>query len=532
VSEKGGTQSSIQAITLPDARALTREMFYAERDDRTTRTAVVQTSPFLVGVVLPGPLTESAAGQTGLIWLCSMLRRMGQSLSTTVIIADKSAPSAAYRGLLRTDRGTSTLNDALEAELSGADPFGSILWRELNSADAFADLEMIISIGDDLSTRPTSSNYRQLTVNADGWVASVEYDTSRLSRIEEAASRPKSAFDGATATIVIAAAFGAAAVYRELRSLSPPPSGDQQSVPIDYWYSIDSGAVTVDPLEGIAWRENGSSEPERLPWSEFTGKRVDLVDGLLIVSAGGIGNNAAQILSGSFVNPTRVAIIDPDFVDVSNLNRLVGVSVSDVTRSKAVTSATPLIGTGFNVEAVPATYESWANAMRTAKEEDFGQAALVGVDQIVSRLHVQADWPPLLINGGTSGTGWNVSSHPRGCGGCLGCGLGGTAQTYAESRRAVGCAAGANLAVPSVAQPPDPSYPFSSVSAAAAMVALLIHHSFAIASGDHLHGTRRALNGLSPQFAVVGATKRHPLCLLLCSDPSLDVFFSGRCTAA
>src|SRR5436190_8825926 len=98
-------------------------MFYAERDDRTIRTAVVQTSPFLVGVVLPGRLTESVAAQTGLIWLCSMLRRMGQSLSTTVIIADELAPFAAYKGLLRIDRGMSTLTDALEAELSGADPF-------------------------------------------------------------------------------------------------------------------------------------------------------------------------------------------------------------------------------------------------------------------------------------------------------------------------------------------------------------------------------------------------------------------------
>jgi hypothetical protein len=507
-------------------------MFYAERDDRTTRSAVVQTSPFSVGVVLPGRLTESAAGQTGLIWLCSMMSRMAQSLSNVVIVAEKSAPSAGYKGFLRADRGTSTLNAAMEAELSGADPFGSIVWRDLNSADAFVDLEMIVSIGDDFSTRPTLSITRQVTINVDGWVASIEYDSSGKSRNEGEAGRPKSEFDGATPTVVVAAAFGAAAVYRELRLLSPGSLGDGQDIPIEYWYSIDSGALTLDPGEGAAWRRSGSSEEERLPWSDSTGKRIDLVDGVLIVSAGGIGNNAAQILAGSFVNPTRVAILDPDFVDISNLNRLIGVSVSDVTQSKAVTSAEPLIRAGFRVNAVPATYESWASEMRAAGEEDFGEAAMVGVDQIVSRLHVQSDWPPLVINGGTSGTGWSVSSHPRGCGGCLGCGLGGTAQTYAESRRAVGCAAGANLAVPSIPQPPDPSYPFSSVSAAAAMVALLLRHSSAKTSGEHLHGTKRGMNALFPQFGFVGATQRHPLCLLLCSDPSLDAFFSGRCSPA
>jgi hypothetical protein len=244
----------------------------------------------------------------------------------------------------------------------------------------------------------------------------------------------------------------------------------------------------------------------------------------LLVSAGGIGGNAAQLLAASFARADSITALEPDVVDLPNLNRLIGVGVQHVGESKLGPAVSALESAGHPVNGIARRYEEWGAGGEAERFTAPGSHVLVGVDQVASRLQVQADWPAVLINAGTSGTTWSVSAHPRGVDGCVGC-LYGTDQTpYSASRRALACGAGIPGPVEEMETKPDASYPFASVSAAAVAVGMLLRIASAAGAPEQTAVAR--VNAASPAFGMATRLLRQERCLLVCSHPALDDFFT------
>jgi hypothetical protein len=286
--------------------------------------------------------------------------------------------------------------------------------------------------------------------------------------------------------------------------------------------SVDTGRVCADPAEAQVWMRQGSSEADATPWDEAGGPPVDLGD-LVLVSAGGIGGNAAQVLAASWITCASATVVEPDVVELSNLNRLIGVGVRAVGQLKLAPAATALGTAGFPTTGYPARYEDLA-AAGLAVSGSAPKRVLVGVDQVASRLQVQADWPELLVNADTAGTSWTVSLHPRGSGACLGCVYGAATQTYAASRRALACGAGMPVVGEEQVTRPEASFPFASVMAAAFQVAALIRAAGGAQGG--LTAETRVANSVRLAFLSAGPRDREAGCLLLCSHPALDAFWA------
>lgn len=550
-----------EIVTLANGRQLTAGEFYQERDQRMPSNPSASTHEISIAIVAPEEILVSVSGQTALIWGASLIRRMGRSFADVKLIAPANASASKYEGGLHRELEISTLGDAIEVELAGADPFAPITWRDIADPAAFRDVRFAIWIGGRAASLPVPPG-GVVVVRARGWVVEIDQQfagASSRQRRESDAAAASMVLDAAAATIIAGVSFAVGASYSAAQSnlasvassvttptLSPsePPLHSAR-----YWYSVDTGSATTDVDEGEVWLGRGSSQNECAPWRSDQGEAPRL-PALVLVSAGGLNSNFAHTLSQSYAKGSTAAVIDPDHVDISNLNRLVGVSLGDVGSSKASLVSSALDAAGFETTAHEQRYESWATTHRGVLDaEDI--AAIVGVDQVLSRLEAQADWPALLFNGSTAGTSWNVSWHPRG-GGCVGCLYATDQRPYAVTRGPQACAA-AGIANPIVQRGGSPldanaagnerqaaasadsgfdiSYPFVSISAAAVMVAICLRLSWSTQAGKtsssrFASGVVRA-NALRPAFGQVGSVEYHTGCLLLCQHPALDEFF-GR----
>lgn len=561
--------SEPDVITLADGRQLDADAFYAERDARTEASgARYRLQRVRSAIVIPSRVKLTAPVQTALLWTASQLRRMGRPFAETRIVTSADTASTPYRGTLHLAQDPQSLREAVELELLGADPFGSVIWRHVADPDALDDVDIAICLGtwpDEVGMKVPRGG--RVEVCARGWTVKVARIPSQISLTGEefgsssttaSSSNPREVvqpsdrdgeypLDAAAATVVAAAAFASSAVYDwarvdgSIEAGAGPALPESGAQPEAFWFSADTGRVTTDLSEGEAWWTRGSSAVGCAPWSAAQGEPV-LLATVIMVAAGGLGGNAAQVLAASYVRTKEVIAVDTDRIDVSNLNRLIGIGVDNVGSMKATLAAGALCRVDMPAKAALSTYEAWALQNRSILTAP-GSVAIVGVDQVATRFEAQADWPSLVINGATSGTGWHVSSHPRGAGGCLGCFYAPDRRSYATIRSPHACAGAgggpmlgvAVASAPAAAVPFVASYSFASVSAAAVMTARLIRLMWqrtqpeAATSGD---GTGREaevarLNLLRPQFGSSGPVLRHADCVLLCSEPALDAFL-GR----
>lgn len=500
-------------------RLVNAEQFYSARDQRTVVAGPFLRPSFPVAVVLAPGLEHTVAGQTALLWTTSMLRRMGRPFARTVIVTTENGHTAPYVAALHRDRSPATLGDAVQIELLGADPFAPVEWRWMEKPEALDRVAMVIRLGGDPEGPYGPAG--GVWVGARGWVSMVHWVIPGEVFAPPAAEAAQHAmnFDSAPVAAVAAGAFATGLVYRVAQQMSPREDEPRWSC-----ISTDTGEAAADPAEAVQWFERGSARDEAAPWTGAGGPPPDLGH-LLLVSAGGIGGNAAQLLAASFARAGSITVLEPDVVDLPNLNRLIGVGVQQVEQPKLGPAVSALEAAGHAVNGIVRRYEEWSAGGEAERFTAPGSHVLVGVDQVASRLQVQADWPPVLINAGTSGTSWSVSAHARGVDGCVGC-LYGTDQTpYSASRRALACGAGIPGPVEEMETKPDASYPFASVSAAAAAIGMLLRVAWAAGTSEQTTVAR--VNATSPAFGMVDRLPRHERCLLVCAHPSLDPFF-GR----
>jgi molybdopterin/thiamine biosynthesis adenylyltransferase len=490
------------AVALPSGQVISESQFYSARDHRTSISVQYAKQEFKIAIALDHGLESTVQGQAALVWTASMIRRMGKPFARLIIATAESAKRQLSKLALRSQDGQN-LGQLVEAELRGADPFASYEWRDVDSADALEGADFVIWLGyasNGLRGRPG--------VMLQGCGATLVLD--RIVAMESPPSIEGRIDRTKLSAIIFGTALAVAAAYEFAQGIAPEE-------PSRSWLSLTQSAITEDAVMGRAMiaSENGSIHDA--PADATAALRSNLV----LISAGGIGMNVAHLLAEMRVQLEHATAIDHDQVELSGLNRLIGVGLEQLGQNKAVSATGALRNGGVSADAIRTTYEDWSNTNHTVLENEH-TIAIVGVDQVGTRLHVQSDWPPIIINGSTGGTFLTVSTHFFGVDGCIGCLYADDKRPYNTTRRAAGCAAGLAPLPGAVTPTAEASYPFVSVG-----VAALIAHTFGeITNGrEELRG-RLSLNVLKPSLLHSDTIARNGDCLLLCTDETLTGFFN------
>lgn len=451
-----------------------------------------------------------------LLWAASMTRRMGRPFSALTIVAPRQWLDQTFLGFPCAVPGM-TVQEAVEHELRGADPFAPIEFREPSSG-SIDGVRFALHIGSS-SQDLRAPSVPNVSIDAHGWVASV----SLVPSAPQSTAQPLHASACAS---VFAAALGVAEVYRAAQESAESSSQGQQ---LPLWVALDSGQATANPSKGVEWLDHGGTRDKVVPWEEDS-SGLPSIRNLLLVSAGGLGMNLAHILAESHLSLNLTEIVDPDILGISNLNRLIGVHVADLNSMKALLAVRPFAAHMMVAQASSKSYEQWRVDSDVDRFRSWQDAVAVGVDQTETRLEVASDWPSLLVNGATAGRGWAISAHRPNINGCLGCYYGSARPSYNQRRRVVPCAgAGEALVEPRSDAPPMASYPQVSVSAAAAMAALVIHTAWDAPRNDETTAGRVwDFSTVFPRFARSRTQPRTDSCELLCRKDYLKSFFESH----
>jgi hypothetical protein len=154
-----------------------------------------------------------------------------------------------------------------------------------------------------------------------------------------------------------------------------------------------------------------SSTPEEVP---NAGWRLD--KSVALAGVGAIGMAAAWALARVPMQGT-VHLVDPEDIELSNLQRYVQTTRRDVGRSKAVVAARAFRGS-LRAQSCVCSWSTFASEGHYATD-----GVLVGVDSAQARREVQASLPRWIANGWTQPGDLGLSVHPTfgGDGACLAC---------------------------------------------------------------------------------------------------------------
>lgn len=473
---------------------LDAETFYRLRDNRTDLFLRQPADPVRLALTIGRTWVDTADGQLALIWLSSLISRMGQRYNRLQICIPAGAEHVPCR---IPGAAAATFTEAVIVHLRSADPFGAYEFVESPGEDSF-----IIAVGD------APPDTEGVVVRPLGWSAAIA-GASHLS--------PTPVLDRCLNPIgaALAAALGAAEVYRHFNQ--ERLNGRDSQLPL--WVSAWRSAVTQDQDEAARWLDEERPLPGRIEIGRW-----------MIVGAGALGANALVIL-GAIAELLRghVDVIDHDRVDVTSLNRLVAALLMHVNSYKAVLAASCLAGPA--VESVPhvTTYERLQSRGGAAKlpVEDYN-LVVTCVDQMKTRALVQGDWPRHIINAGTRGYTWRVSNHPapNPDAACVGCLAGKSQRKYRDLGAPLACAAGLPGQA-AVAEPPMDSYSFVSFLCAAFTAARALAHALGgpPAPAASFMTETSALNLLGLQHVVEPPSA---LCLCRCSHPAVREYRAAK----
>jgi hypothetical protein len=249
--------------------------------------------------------------------------------------------------------------------------------REINGVISFGEpgtATVRISLGE--TDALGAAGVPTFHVGFDGWIA-------RLS-----SARPVAAVAGTNPFGAAAAATLAAAnVFRHVfREQLPVAELDRD---------IEFSLLTLDPLE-----EQASNPP--LP-------EVDLGTAFL-VGAGAVGSAAIWILARVAGVSGALHVIDPEKVDLTNVQRYIGTGERDVESVKVELAASALAGSA--VEVHPHCC-SWGEFLHSRDDWRLDRVA-VALDSARDRVHVQGALPRWIANAWTQPGNVGVSRHEMG----------------------------------------------------------------------------------------------------------------------
>jgi hypothetical protein len=257
--------------------------------------------------------------------------------------------------------------------------------REINERVSFGGpgtASVRISLGE--TEVPAPASVPTFHVGFDGWIA-------RLSSTHPVTAVAGSNPFGAAAAACLAAANVFRYVFREQLPVSQP-DGD-----------IEFSLLTLDPLE-----EDPSSPP--LP-------AVDLGEAFL-VGAGAVGSAAVWMLARVPGLSGELHVIDPEAVELTNVQRYIGTGERDVESVKVELAAAALAGSAVEVHA---HHCSWGEFLHARDNSRLDRVA-VALDSGRDRVLVQGALPRWIANAWTQPGNVGVSRHEFGSDeACLAC---------------------------------------------------------------------------------------------------------------
>jgi len=144
------------------------------------------------------------------------------------------------------------------------------------------------------------------------------------------------------------------------------------------------------------------------------------ISGAVLVGAGAIGNGAIWALANTASVTGELVVVDPENVELSNLQRYVLSSVDDIGKAKVDLAAQYVSSLRADM-SIRAELGTWAEyvAQRPGHKTD---RVLVALDTAEDRVGVQSSLPRWLINAWTQPQNLGVSRHPEfGEKACLAC---------------------------------------------------------------------------------------------------------------
>lgn len=136
-----------------------------------------------------------------------------------------------------------------------------------------------------------------------------------------------------------------------------------------------------------------------------------------LVGAGAIGNGVLWALGRSSAKG-EVNVVEPQQLELSNMQRYVMPVMDDVEKSKTALAVKWLAGTRIQVAVHKQPWDEFVRAL----DEWIFERVLVAVDTAEARIGVQASLPKWIANAYTLGSGIGVSRHHfLGDGACLAC---------------------------------------------------------------------------------------------------------------
>jgi molybdopterin/thiamine biosynthesis adenylyltransferase len=468
------------------------EQFYAERDNRTNLSYHQPQEPVLLAISASNEWSETAIGQLTLFWLCSLVARMGRQYNRLQVwLTDYSANCPC----LIPGIAAASLGEAIITHLRAADPCGTYEIVACSAEGSF-----VISIGD------LQGGVDGLVVRPLGWTAALAPSgTFASSDSSETEFNPIGA--------ALAAALGAATIYHHFNRGLLPHYENQSPL----WISSLHSSTTTSAEEAATW-DAGPSLPEGLNLGK-----------VLVVGAGALGGNFSAIIGMLKSLRGRVDIIDDDILDVSNLNRLVAALVYhlQMQQSKAHIAAGSFQGSRVEAVAYIERYERLqAAGGANCLPLDTYDAVVGGVDQMATRAFIQSGWPRLLIDGGTGGFSWRVSTFPAASeGGCVGCLAGNSQRNFNELRVPLRCAGGQVDQTAQIFQHFE-SYSFVSFFSAAFLAARVLQRAMGLlVISESLSAEADALFLTGMQQKILQKSK---LCLCRCGHPVASKYRAAK----
>jgi molybdopterin/thiamine biosynthesis adenylyltransferase len=174
----------------------------------------------------------------------------------------------------------------------------------------------------------------------------------------------------------------------------------------------------------------GTPQPSRAPisFSLFTSRPADSsgaiatavgevgqpVDAVL-VGAGAVANGFAWAVNACSLSLGRLTIVDPQYLDESNLNRHISAGASDIGRSKASILSDFLVLSSSDVSGVVDAFSAFASHVPRMP------VVLSTVDNNEARYQIQGTFPPRVLHAATSQEHVAVAVLDPVDGACLGC---------------------------------------------------------------------------------------------------------------
>jgi hypothetical protein len=438
--------------------------FYRERDDRTARnvTEIDRVALRPVELHIDPAAAEDAGVQIIALVAANLTARWARRIQ---VVLPVTTPLAE---VLRRD-GATTLAERLMAEMRAADPFGvfaiaatDLEWlavdkdacHAIDAADSVeaeaAPIRLFIGPWDALPTAGGRSMSADYQIQAMSWTALGRRltDPAAPQRSEAAGETDMALRAPATvAAAGLAGALGAADLFK--RAVGHPAEYWMPTFAWDTWSShLEVGAQ--------AWSTASiRSTPTVFDWGET-----------LLAGAGAIGS-AFVYLADLMPQTGRLAVLDRDHVEVSNLNRSPMFTVSHAIAkvAKAELVADYLEGRNVAVEAIVGTWREHADVL-AAKPFDVW-VSLTNEDGAWAEQPFQL--PPVVFHATTT-SGWGISAgrHVPRLEDCTLCRM---PRPTADFRGP--CAEG-EIAVTADAEPIRASLPFLSTAAAALAVAMYL----------------------------------------------------------